>query len=524
MEPVNKLEGGIVTSGTRVSYWIESATLPVTQSLDQNIETEVVIVGGGLAGLSIAYCLTQAGRKVVLVEDGFIGSGETGRTTAQLCTALDERYYELENMFGFENAKLIAESHRAAIGFVEQTIKKESIDCDFERVNAYLFLHPSDTYDSLKKELEAATRVGIKVTELEQVPALPAEGKCLCFANQAQFHPLKYLSGLCQAIEENGGKLFTETHISEINHTEITTSKGFTIKAGHIVVATNAPVNSKYLPMLKQWAYRTYVIGALVKKNVLPKALWWDTGDQAVKDNPPYHYVRLQAYNDTHDLLLCGGEDHGVGDTSFKKDKYVLLEEWARERFPVEEVVSKWSGEILVPMDSIAFIGRAPWGHDNIYLVTGDSGTGMTYGTIAGMLISDLITGKENEWEKIYKPSRFTLKASRPFFQTLKGDFEAMVKKWFFKDGIDLSSIKNGEAKLIELEGEKCGVYRDKESKLHIVSAECTHLGCLVAWNCDEKSWDCPCHGSRFTCDGKVINGPANADLHAYGEHLVHGD
>lgn len=517
---------GKITSGKHISYWIDSVTAASRKSLDKNLETDVVIVGGGMGGVSVAYCLSQAGKKVVVIEDGFIGSGETGRTTAHLVTAFDDRYYKLEEIFGKEDVKLIAESHRAAIDFVESTVKKENIDCGFERVTGYLFLHPTDKEDSLKREFEATKRAGIDVTELDQVPGmLTKSGKCIVFPSQAEFHPMKYLMGLCSSIEAKGGKIFTETHASEINGDGIRTDKGFTVKAKHVVIATNSPVNSKYTMPLKQDAYRTYVIGALVKKGALPKALWWDTGDQESKNIvPPYHYVRLHSYNDIYDLVISGGEDHPVGETGDKlTDHFAILKEWTRKNFPIEKIVYRWSGQVMEPMDSLAFIGRNPLDKSNVYIITGDSGNGMTHCTIAGLLITDLITGKDNPWEKIYKPSRFTLGESGPFFRKLKDDFMSTIKSVMeMNNGHEMSSVKKGEGKIIEVQNKKMGVFRDEEEHLHIVSAKCMHLGCTVGWNNEEHTWDCPCHGSRYTYEGKVINGPANMDLPAYSEERVH--
>lgn len=521
----NISEDGNITSGKNISNWTDSVSPIVFKPLTEDLETDIVIVGGGLAGISIAYCLSQEGRKVILVEDGYIGSGETGRTTAHIVTALDNRYYTLENIFGEEDTQLIAESHIAAIDFIENTVKKEKINCEFERLNGYLFLHPSDEKRSLDKELEAASRAGIKVIDTDNVPGLVTdEGRCICFPEQAQFHPLKYLKGLCAIIEQKGGKIFTETHAAKIDHKGLTTKTGYTIKANHIVVATNSPVNDKYAVHLKQTAFRTYVIGALIKKDSLPKALWWDTGDQ--KQNPtfpPYHYVRVETYNDQYDLLISGGEDHQTGDekeTSHAADKiYASLEKWTREHFPIEEIKYRWSGQVMEPMDSIAYIGRNPLDRDNVYIVTGDSGNGMTHCTIAGMLITDLITGKENKWKQIYAPSRFTLKTSSHFFKEAMYTLKDFLKTSpDHKDAAELSSVKTGEGKIVNLQQKKYGVFRDKENLLHIVSAKCAHLGCTVAWNKDEQTWDCPCHGSRYTYKGKVINGPANNDLAAYSE------
>lgn len=524
MKPHRQTADHKVTSGKNISYWTDTTTQPKQHVLGENMTTDVVIVGGGLAGLSVAYCVLEAGKSIVLVEDGFIGSGETGRTTAHLVTALDDRYYELEKTFGEENTKLIAESHQVAIDLVERIVNTEQIDCGFERITGYLFQHPTDKEDSVQREFKAAANAGVEIREVNEVPGLLHPETALAFLNQAQFHPLKYLNGLRDAIERRGGKIYTSTHASEINHEGITTEDGFTVKAQHVVVATNSPVNNLFKTFAKQYAYRTYVIGALVDKDTLPKALWWDTGDFENNSKlPPYHYVRVHPYNASHDLVISGGEDHPVGDTSKtdvpEPDRYALLEAWTRKYFPIREVVYRWSGQVMEPMDGIAFIGRNPLDHDNVYIVTGDSGNGMTHCSFAGLLISDLIQGKENKWEHIYRPSRFTLKASGTIFGQMMKEMLTYLKDMpNFKSAEELSSIKKGEGRVLNMLEEKFGVYRDESNHLHIVSAECTHLKCTIAWNSDERSWDCPCHGSRFTHDGKVINGPANFDLVSYIE------
>jgi glycine/D-amino acid oxidase-like deaminating enzyme/nitrite reductase/ring-hydroxylating ferredoxin subunit len=410
-----------------------------------------------------------------------------------------------------------------AIDFVEQIIKTENIDCGFERVNGYLFQHPSDKTNALQQELISTTNAGVSIKEVDVVPGMLITEKALCFSNQAQFHPLKYLNGLCKAFIQYGGKIFTNTHALKINHEGMTSKEGFTVKAKHIVVATNSPVNNLYTMFSKQYAYRTYVIGALVKKDMLPKAVWWDTGDfESDSKHPPYHYVRVHPYNEQYDLLISGGEDHPTAETSRthvkEKDRYKLLEDWTRHHFPIEEIVYHWSGQVLEPMDGIAFIGRNPLDHDNVYIITGDSGIGMTHCSFAGLLISDLINGRKNKWEDLYSPLRFSIKKSDAAIKLVKEDLIYVLKKWFYRGNIEISSIKNGEAGIVKLDGKKCGAYRDLYGKLYLVSAECTHLKCMVLWNNDEKSWDCPCHGSRFTYEGKVINGPANFDLPAYHE------
>lgn len=510
-----------LTAGQHISCWIDPGKPLSYDTLSQNDGAQVVVVGGGIAGLSVAYNLCLANRKVILVEDGFIGSGETGRTTAHLVNALDDRYYNLERIYGEEDAKTIAESHTQAINFIERTVKSENIDCDFARVDGYLFTHPSDEEDSLHKEYEACRRAGLDVSMTASMPgAINEKTPALIFKNQAQFHPMKYAEGLCKAILRMGGKIYTETHVAKVSADGVTTDKGLQIKAEYVVVATNSPVNNSFVMHLKQYAYRTYVIGMLVKKGSIPQALWWDTGDFNSNPNiPPYHYIRTQKHNEEFDLLICGGEDHATGmanvDVIPEENRYAMLEDWCNKHFATGEIVFRWSGQVLEPMDSLAYIGKNPWDKNNIYIATGDSGNGMTHGTIAGMLIADLITGKENKWEKIYNPSRVKIfKAGNVFFKEYVEGYVAYMKdKPKHTSDVKLSEIKKGEGKIIEIHGKQYGAHVDEQHQLHLVAAECTHLKCIVKWNNDEKSWDCPCHGSRFTPEGKVLNGPANTDL-----------
>ncbi|CAN5887153.1 FAD-dependent oxidoreductase [soil metagenome] len=527
MEPSTiNTKNGSVTSGSNTTFWIDSAESLAFEKLDENLDVDVVIVGGGIAGISIAYNLVRSGKTVAIVEDGLIGSGETGRTSAHLTAVLDDRYYHLQKLYGKEDTKLIAESHRKAIEFIETIVNTESIKCDFQRVYGYLFLHPTDKPESLKKELDAACDAGLEVSELQDVPGINnVTGPCLRFSHQAQFHPLKYIHGLIKGITGQGGRIFTNTHASEIDENGILTRDGYRINAKHIVVAANSPVNNKYMLNMRQSPYRTYLIGARVRKDVVKDALWWDTGNQEDKSHS-YHYVRVQKLDDDFDLLLCGGEDHATGlsddsEIPNEADRYTILENWLRERFPIEDVVYKWSGQVIYPFDSLAYIGRNPMDKKNIYIVTGDSGNGMTYGTIAGMLVTDLINEHPNKYEKLYSPSRFKLKAANVFIEELVGGLSSYLKKRPTHPENTLESILPGEGKIVEIDGKKYGAFKDGGNLLHVVAAECTHMGCIIKWNRDEKSWDCPCHGSRFTNKGAVINGPANVDLQY---HKIHAD
>ena len=509
---------GIVTSGSNLSYWIESILPLRFNPLNDDIRTDVVIVGGGIAGLSVAYCLVKAGKKVVVVEDGFLGSGETGRTTAHLVNALDDRYAEIERILGEEKCRLAAESHTKAIDFIEQVVKQEEIDCDFTRLDGYLFLHPTDEIKTIEEEFVATNKYGIATEKLEGVPGIAANvGVCLRFPNQAQFHPMKYLRGLANYIVRNGGSIYTETHVEGITRNGIRSRK-FAVQAEHVVVATNTPVNNFVTMHTKQHPYRTYVIGGLIPKDTLRAALWWDTGNMRSEwVTDPYHYVRVQSYDDRHDLLIAGGEDHKTGQASKEnleeEGRFAKLEQWTRKHFPsMREIVYHWSGQVMEPVDMMAFIGKNP-GDKNIYIATGDSGNGMTHGTIAGMLIRDLILGKPNPWVKLYDPSRITLKAAGDFLKEV-ANMSAQYLDYF--DAGDVESIRDltaGQGAIVSMKGKKVAVYKDETQMLHTFSAICPHMGCVLQWNGSEHSFDCPCHGSRFTCHGAVVNGPAKSDM-----------
>ncbi len=503
-----------ITSGTNISYWIQSSPGKNFGSLNSDLVSDVVVVGAGIAGLTTAYFLAKAGAKVVVVEDGTIGSGETGRTTAHLVNAIDDRYYELEKYFGKEGAKLAIESHTTAVDRIEQIVKQERIRCDFKRLDGYLFLHPTDSLESLQEDLKAAEQVGLNQIKLiDRAPISTFDsGPCLHYPDQAQFHPMKYLNALADRVVKHGGKIFTGTHASDFHSDRIETSAGFRINADHIVVATNTPVNDRVTMHTKQAPYRTYVVALRVPHNSIPHLLLWDTGDQNHRPYP-YHYIRLQKMDDSSDLLIVGGEDHKTGQADDWESRFHALEAWTREKFQTAgELLFRWSGQVMEPIDSLAFIGRNP-GDENVYICTGDSGNGMTHGTIAGILISDLILGITNPWVKVYDPSRKSLRAAEDFVAENVNVLKQYTD-WVQKGDIDkIGKLRPGQGAVLKEGLKPLAVYRDESGTVHASSAVCVHLGCIVQWNGEEKTFDCPCHGSRFTCDGKVVNGPANRNL-----------
>jgi glycine/D-amino acid oxidase-like deaminating enzyme/nitrite reductase/ring-hydroxylating ferredoxin subunit len=516
-------------AGENISFWERTTRKLWTAALAENLTADVCVIGAGIAGVTAAYLLVREGRDVILVDDGPVGGGMTGRTTAHLVNALDDRYYDLEKMLGQEFSRLTAESHTAAIDRVEKIVRDENLDCDFARIDGYLFLPPGGSVTDLKHEVEATHRAGLR--EVERIDKVPL-GKfttdgVLRFPRQAQFHPLKYLNGLARVIVDRGGSIFTGTRVVEVKEGEqvlIKTSTNHCITARAAVVATNCPINDRVVIHSKQAPYATYVLALRVTAEVEP-VLLWDTALTAEAEKQmlgpiPYHYLRF-ARDDKGDVLIVGGEDHKTGQASDFEARLARLERWTRDHFPfLGEITDHWSGQVMEPVDGMAYIGRNP-GDKNVFVVTGDSGNGMTHGTIAGILITDLICGRENPWEKLYDPGRKTLQPTVVAgYVAENANVVAQLADYVTpgdKSGAD--KIRSGEGAILREGAKKIAAYRDEEGTLHKFSAVCPHLKCVVRWDGCEKTWDCPCHGSRFDALGRVLNGPAISDL----EEIVSG-
>lgn len=493
-------------SAHTVSVWMDTADRPAFQPLKSDAEADVCVVGAGIAGLTTAYLLAKEGKSVIVLDKGELCGGETERTTAHLASAIDDRFIELEKIHGEEGSKLAGESHQKAIETIEKIVNDEKIDCDFKRVDGCLFLPPDGDASLLDDECAATQRAGLKVERRQSCPFGEADlGPCIVFHDQGQFHPLRYLSALAERITAMKGVIHTRSHVTEIKGGEnayVKTAGGHTVRCKHIVVATAAPINDRAPVYSKQAPYRSYVIGIKTSKKIDP-VLLWDTLD-------PYHYVRMQ-----DDILIVGGEDHKTGHADDAEERFRKLQLWAHNRLKISgEMSYRWSGQVFETVDGVAMIGRNPMDEDNVFIATGDSGMGMTHGTIAGLLLTDLIMGRKNPWADLYDPSRFKLKASTEFAKentTVALDFVGDRIKPSDVDSED--DIKPGEGAVVRKGTTRIAVYREPSGTLKRCSAVCTHLGCVVRWNGLEKSWDCPCHGSRFAPDGHVLTGPARKPL-----------
>ncbi len=511
-------------SGHTTSTWMPDVDVPRYPPLSGDAECDVCVVGAGIAGLTTAYLLAKAGQRVIVLEDGpAIADGESARTTGHVASANDDYYADIERAHGAAAARLVAESFVAAVDRMEAIVREEGMDAGtFERVDGYYFLGKGDAVKTLDDELHASHRAGIADTErVERIPGAPFDsGPALRFPRQGQVHILKYLAGLARAIERLGGEIFCSTHAAELTDgtpCTVQVTQGHTVTARALVVATNTPVNDRFEMHTKQAPYRTYVISARVKRGAVPPALYWDTED-------PYHYARLkeafptgQGESGDTDLLIVGGEDHKTGQADDMDERFRRLEAWTRERFPIEGVEERWSGQVQEPGDYLPYIGLNPV-DKHLYIATGDSGNGMTSGTIAGILLTELITRGDHPWAKIYAPSRKPVQSIETIKEFVKENVNvaAQFLDWVApSDAKSADEIRAGEGAVMRRGAKPVAVYKRADGTVVERSAICPHLGCVVHWNTLEKSWDCPCHGSRFAAEGAVITGPSRVGLPA---------
>lgn len=494
-----------------VSVWEATRAQRRTEPLRGEAHADACVIGAGIAGMTLAYLLAKAGKSVIVLEKDAVGAGETGQTTAHLSSALDDYFHVLETVHGQEGARLAFESHQAAIERIGEIAAEEGIDCDYERVDGYYFLDPKKTRDFLETERDAARRAGAPAEVIDRIPGVPFDsGPALRFANLGQFHVLKYLDGLSRAFERLGGRIHTGNLVKEVEGGPRVRIRGdgFSVDAGAAAVCTNPPVHDMFALHTKQAPYRSYAVAARVPAGSIARGLYWDTLEA-------YHYVRLAPADGDpdHEWLIVGGEDHKQAHEDDAEDRYAALEQWTRERFPmVQAFERRWSGMVMEPADYLAFIGRDPGKRENVYVASGDSGHGMTHGTVAGILIGDLILGRENRWEKIYEPSRKTL-STHSVREFLKENLDVAVQLAKLApiggDAGSADEIAPGHGAVLQRGMQKVACYRDEAGTVHEMSALCTHLQCVVKWNSEEASWDCPCHGSRFGPTGEVLTGPA---------------
>jgi glycine/D-amino acid oxidase-like deaminating enzyme/nitrite reductase/ring-hydroxylating ferredoxin subunit len=496
--------------GRHESFWLAGAERPHYPRMPGDLAVDVAVIGGGIAGVTAAVLLRAAGKRVALVEARRIGGGVTGHTTAHLTLALDTRYHELARTFGAEGARLAAHSQRAAIDRIERFVADRAIDCDFARVPGWLWAEDDEGVADVREEAEALHRLGIPATLSADVPLPHPTAVGLRFDGQGRFHVRKYLDALVGAIPGDGSYVFEHTRVLDVHDGEpcrVDTDAG-RIEAREVIVATHTPVNTRVFFHTKVHAYRSYVIAARLAKPP-PDALFWDTAD-------PYHYVRLQPAPGGP-LVLFGGEDHRTGEVEDTLRPFARLERWAADRYPIESIDYRWSAQVYEPVDGLPFVGRSSLaGH--VWVATGFSGNGMTHGTMAAMLLADEILGVGNPWASLYEATRVKTIAQPPVArkyatENVSYPSHLVLDRLRPSEAGGVDEVLPGEGRIVSRAGQKIAVYRDDAGRVHAVSPVCTHLGCHVRWNRAERSWDCPCHGSRYDPDGGVLDGPASKPL-----------
>lgn len=494
--------------GQLLSPW-QSAGTSDAHSVKQSYGTaDCLVVGGGITGLTVALLLQQSGKRVVLVDAHQVGFGSTGGTSAHINTFADTSYSEAESAFGKEGAQLFADAIQEGFDLIKSNVDSLKIDCDFEYKPGYVYAENEDEVKLLNELYEGAINVGVPVKYTEEVPTPVSFQKALVWDGQAQFHPIKYLEGLLQAFLAAGGVILENTLITGVETADAihtATSGAGEIRAKSVIYATHMPPNIN-LFNFECAPYRSYVMAVKLNSDKYPDALVYDTQE-------PYHYVRTHVV-DGEQLLLVGGQDHKTGHDDPEK-AFADLEKYIRQYYDVSSVKYRWSSQYYVPVDGLPYIGQMPMAADGIYCATGYNGNGMMLGSIAGQILSDLIQEKPNKYTDLFRPSR--VKPVDSFSEFVKENADVAYRFVADRFGVhksdSLKSLKPGAGKVVEVDGEKIAAYKDEAGLIHALSPVCTHAGCIVNWNGEEKSWDCPCHGARFDIDGKVLTGPATMNL-----------
>lgn len=495
------------------SYWLETKGTFKALSLKKDLETQVVVIGGGITGVTAAILLREAGKDVILIERDSIGQGETGHTTAHLTYMTDTRLSELVSKFGEAHALASWDAGAAAMEQIQALAKSIDDDCELRTVPGFLAVSRSTAdeakeVEQLEKEAHLAIEHGFDVEHLSSIAPTSRAG--IRFANQLKFHPIKYLRGLARRAVKAGVKILEHTNVEEfLENSKRLKAGDHTIAYEQVFIATHMPLQglagtvSAMLLQTKLYAYSTYAVRAIAPAGSVPEFIWSDTAD-------PFYYLRCD--RKVHgDVLIFGGQDHRTGQETNTEARYSHLLAELSQMIKISKVEHHWSGQVIETADGLPYIG---WATEDQYIATGFSGNGLTFGTLAGMMARDAITGRKNPWEDLFSPQRKKLSALWDYVKE-NADYPYYLAKDYARgaEADSVRAVEREQGKILKLKGKRVAAYRDAEGKVTKLSPICPHLGCIVHWNSAEQTWDCPCHGSRFTGTGQLIAGPAETAL-----------
>jgi len=494
-------------------YWFDSSKRSKFRPLARSLSVDVLVVGAGVTGIVTAYLLKRAGVSVVLLDRERIASRDTGHTTAHLTCVIDKRLHMLVKDFGRQHAKAAWDAGMAAIDEIERIVEEENIACEFSRVPGYLHAPvsggPSDERPNLRKDAKLANEFGFNAAYLDRVPFMNTPGMRL--ADQAKFHPLKFLFALAKEIHGSSSHVFENSAAKEFDSKKKRARvNGHWVSYDRVVLATNNPLLGEsglvggMLFQTKLALYSSYVVGATIPRGSIPIASFWDTND-------PYQYLRVDRHGES-DYAIFGGEDHKTGQARNTEACFRKIEKALLTLMPQAKIDHRWSGQVIDTNDGLPYIGL---NEEDQFIATGYCGNGFTFGVTAAVMARDWITGVKNPWRDLFSPDRKKVRGGTWDYLLENKDYPYYLVQDRFRspEGKSLRAVKRGEGKILKLGRKKLAVYRDGKGRVKKMSAVCTHMGCLVRWNQAEATWDCPCHGSRFSPKGKVLAGPAETPL-----------
>lgn len=488
-----------------IPYWITSTADTNYPILDTDIEVDVAIVGGGLVGIMSAYFLKDEGINIALIDAGKIAKGTTGHTTAKITSQHNLIYDKIKKSMGADGAKQYADANESAIKLISDIVSSENIDCDFQWRDAYIYTEDEKYIPKIQKEAEAAVSAGIKAEYLDQIPLPFSVLAALRFMGQAQFHPRKFALAIADSLINSGHSIYEGTRAVDIKEgkiSEVLTSTGKRIKGKNIIIASHYPFyDGKGMYFARMQAIRSYIIGFTIEGE-FPQGMY------VTAKNTPSRSLRSHPF-EGGELVLIGGEHHKTGHGESTNVHYDNIRAFANKTFTVKEELYRWSAQDYTTLDYIPYVGRLTSKTPNIYVATGFKKWGMTNSIVAALIMKDLIIKGESKWEEVYNPQRTNIVASSVNFLAQNADVAYQLISGKLESPDDNIDIKNGEGKVVEYKGKRTGAYRDHKGNLHLLDITCSHMGCELQWNDAEKTWDCPCHGSRFKYNGDIVEGPA---------------